>query len=1087
MIKWSVEHKSIVILFTIAIFISGAFLYIDMERQENPTISSPIAVVKCIYPGASPEDIEKEIIKPIEDELGGISEIKTTESFAMDSIGVVKVSLRDLSDDDISDTWDRLKEKIDTVKTDLPSSAYEPTVDTDFVSSYGVVLGLTSKNYTYEDFNNVAKKLKDQLKKDPGVEEVDIVGEVDKEIQVNLDMLKLQQYGISPQTIGTVLKARNVNIPGGNLEIQGVKVPAQITGEYKNVEEIKNTIVSVSKENGTPVYLKDVAQVEKVDKKQEKMTFVNNQPGLLIGIKYMEGENVLSIQDRLDKIIKNFVKNDLYTDMELIDLTNQANFVEDSIGLFEENLYSAIALVALVVILAMGIRSAFVVSFPIPVVIAIVFIYMYISEIPLHQVSIASLIISLSLLVANGIVANDNINVYLERGMDRFTACTKGIYEVKIPILTSTLTTVASFLPLAMMQGSAGKFVKSLPILVSVALMGSYLTSLTLVPVMGHRLLKVEEEDVEGKKLKTKIVRALKLDGFSKGVLNYYGKSLGSFLKRPLVLISVFIGIFILSFTIVPSLGVQLFPPVERDQYVIDITIQDGSTTEKTEKVTKMIGDILENDKSVNDFACTVGDGFMKYYLTFIPNNQASNKAQFLVNGDRSKSSKIEKQIKEKVPGVVVKIKELEISIPATYPVQVRIAGDDISELRRIGEEVKSKLQQVPGGKNMEDDYGYDSYKLNVNVNQEKANLVGISTYDIASTVRMAVNGFEVSKLKQEDIEKDSIPIVLKVPDNQKKDRNILNNIFLTSQVTKENVPISQIATVETKSSLNKILRRNGKRTLTVGLFVEQGYNTLDVLKKCEETLKDYKLPDGYTIEYGGENETSDEAFSSMKIPTVIAIILIYLILVIQFGDLVEPLIIMGTIPLSFIGIIWGLKWMGYPIGFMAVLGAISLMGVVVNNGIVLLDYIKLLVKEYDDIREAIVEACKTRLRPIMIGMITTVISLIPLAVSGGLLWGPMATAIIFGMLVSSALTLYVIPCTFLVIEGRKYRRMAANGSLDVDGNGEIQPKGIQDNKIVKSIKEKLENIKKSKTKSKEMETKDTKDTKVENEETKNK
>ena len=411
----------------------------------------------------------------------------------------------------------------------------------------------------------------------------------------------------------------------------------------------------------------------------------------------------------------------------------------------------------------------------------------------------------------------------------------------------------------------------------------------------------------------------------------------------------------------------------------------------------------------------------MKYYLTFIPNNQASNKAQFLVNGDRSKSSKIEKQIKEKVPGVVVKIKELEISIPATYPVQVRIAGDDISELRRIGEEVKSKLQQVPGGKNMEDDYGYDSYKLNVNVNQEKANLVGISTYDIASTVRMAVNGFEVSKLKQEDIEKDSIPIVLKVPDNQKKDRNILNNIFLTSQVTGENVPISQIATVETKSSLNKILRRNGKRTLTVGLFVEQGYNTLDVLKKCEETLKDYKLPDGYTIEYGGENETSDEAFSSMKIPTVIAIILIYLILVIQFGDLIEPLIIMGTIPLSFIGIIWGLKWMGYPIGFMAVLGAISLMGVVVNNGIVLLDYIKLLVKEYDDIREAIVEACKTRLRPIMIGMITTVISLIPLAVSGGLLWGPMATAIIFGMLVSSALTVYVLPCTFFVIEGRMY------------------------------------------------------------------
>ena len=724
MIKWSVKNKSTIILFTIATFIMGAFLYVGMEREENPSISSPISVIQCIYPGASPEDIEKEIIKPIEDEINGISEIKTIESFAMDSVGVIKVSLKDLSDDDIASTWDDLKEKLDTVKTDLPSSAEEPTINTDFVSSYGVVLGLTSKDYTYEDFSNVAKKLKEELKKDPGVEEVDITGEIKKQIEINLDMLKLQQYGISPTTIGTVLQARNVNIPGGNLEIKGVKVPVQVTGEYKDIEEIKNTIVSASKENGTPVYLKDVSEIVKVDEKKEKVAFVNNQPGLLIGIKYMEGENILDIEKRLNKIITDFKKNNLYDNMQLIDLTNQANFVKDSIGLFEENLYSAILLVALVVIITMGIRSAVVVSLPIPVVIAMVFIYMYVGKIPLHQVSIASLIISLSLLVANGIVANDNINVYLEKGEERFVACTKGIDEVKIPILTSTLTTVASFLPLAMMQGSAGKFVKTLPILVSIALMGSYLTSLTLVPVTGYKLLKVEEEDVEGKKLKTKIVRALKLDGFSKGVAKYYGKTLNSFLKRPLVLILVFIGIFIASFTIVPSLGVQLFPPVEREQYVIDVTIQDGNTVEKTEKFTNMIGDILKEEKSVNDFACNVGDGFMKYYLTFIPNNQASNKAQFLVNGHRSEASKVEKKIKEQIPGVVIKIKELEISLPTSYPVQVRIAGEDISEIRRIGDEVKEELQKVQGGKSIEDDYGYDSYKLDIGVNQEKANMV---------------------------------------------------------------------------------------------------------------------------------------------------------------------------------------------------------------------------------------------------------------------------------------------------------------------------------------------------------------------------
>ena len=1022
MIEWSVKHKSILALLTTIVIIFGTISYIGMEREENPAISSPVALIKSIYPGASPEDIEKLIVKPIEDALNEIPEIKTLESFSMDSIGVIKITLKDMSDAAMLPVWDKVREDLDNVKADLPSSAYDPTIETDFTTSYSLIMGLTSKDYTYENLSDAAYILQEALSRDPGVKAVDIDGEIGQEIAINLDMTKLSQYGISPTTVGTALKARNINIPGGNLELDGAKVPVQISGEYKSVDEIKNTIVSVS-ETGTPVYLKDVANITQDEEKKEIIAAVNGEKAVLIGVKYMEGENILKIQERLQVIIDDYKEKDLYTNMELIELNNQATFVDDAIDLFANNLISAILLVLVVVLITMGIRSAVIVTLPIPIVICLIFAYMKIANIPLHQVSIASLIISLSLLVANGIVANDNMNVYLEQGKDKMTACTQGIEEVKIPILTSTLTTVASFLPLAMMVGSAGKFVKTLPILVTVALIGSYITSLTIVPAVGYLLLEDNGEDVKKESFKDKVFKKLGLDKVGTMMIDFYAKILYQVLKMPRMIILSFVALLIFTLTIIPTMDIQLFPPVERDQYVLDISIKDGSDASKMEQVANEVSDILSKEESVNDFGYKAGDGFMKYYVSFIPNDLASNKAQFLINGDRNKAQEVEKRISEEIPGVSLNLKQLEIGLPVTYPVQIRVTGSEITELRRMAEEIHNIVYEVEGTRNIEDDYGYDSYKLNIDVDEEKANMVGITNYDIAGTVRMAVNGLEVSELKQENIESDSIPMILKIANSEKGKREILDTLFFTSQITGENVPLNQMAVVDTATSLNKIIRRDAKRTITVGAFVQSGYNVKSVMEACQSALEAYELPDGYYMEFGGENESSSDAFSSMVVPTIIAIVLIYLILVFQFGDLTQPLIIMGTIPLSFIGIIWGLKWTRYPIGFMALLGAISLMGVVVNNGIVLLDYIGLMIKEYSEPKEAISQACKTRLRPIMIGMVTTVISLISLAATGGDLWAPMANAIIFGMLLSSVLTLIVIPCAYLIIFESKERR----------------------------------------------------------------
>jgi len=597
MIKKSVEHKSIVILLCIAVLAFGFGMYPYMEMQENPVVCSPIATVKCIYPGAAPEDVEKDIIKPLEDHINEVADIKQIDSYCMDSVGVVKIKLENMSDSEIDKHWEDLKDKVDEAKAELPSAAYEPEVETDFTSAYGLILGISSDNYSYEQLKTVAEELKDELDDADGVKAVDIEGEVDSEIHILLDLSRLQQYGISPTDIGTYLQARNINIPGGNMELGSSKVPVQITGEYKSTEEIGNTIVGMST---------DVADIIKTDGDDSMRASINNEKGLLVGVKFTDGENIPHIIKELNAIIDSFEKTQLYNGMTLTRLIDQSEYIDNAINLLNSNLFMAVLLVLIVIIISMGLRSAVIVALPIPIVIASVFGYMVLTEIPLHQVSIMSLIISLSLLVANGIVSNDNMNVYLDRGYDRFTACTKGVSEVAMPILTSTLTTIASFLPLAMMEGSEGKFVKTLPILVSVALAASYVTSLTVVPAMGHWLLldKAQKEERAAKR---------RLKKPEDNIFNrLYEKILKVCLKMPAATILVFVILFGLSLTVIPTLKVQLFPPVEREQYIVDVTLKEGTTADKTAEVVSQICSILDEDDSVTGYAAETGTGFMK-------------------------------------------------------------------------------------------------------------------------------------------------------------------------------------------------------------------------------------------------------------------------------------------------------------------------------------------------------------------------------------------------------------------------------------------------------------------------------------------
>lgn len=997
-------------MLAIFIFVMGGYLYANMERQENPNVVSPGAIIKVIYPGATPEDVEKFIVKPLEKKVSELNHIKRLESHSLDSVGVLVVRLEDITDDEINETWNKLKDKVDNAKADFPEQVWEPEIDTELVETYGMLLTVSGDKFQFDELKVISDELKDRFERESGVAEVKIDGYEDKEIHVNMNILKMRQYNISLDQIGKMLMATNVNIPGGNMELGDTKLSVSTTGEYESLDEVKNTIVGMS-EQGNVVYLKDVADVVETEKKRDVYVNSNGEKALLIAVKFSEGQNVVKVGERLNTFLDEYEKS-LPEGMHIRMITDQAVYVNDAIKVFEKNLLSAIVLVLVVVLITMGWRSALVVASSIPISVMATFLFMRMTGVILHQVSISSLIVCLGLMVANAIVANDNMDVYLTRGkLNREMSIVEGIKEVRIPILTSTLTTVASFLPLLMMKGVAGKFVKTLPVLVTVALLSSYLCSLTVVPVMGHSFLKVKDDSKKSK-----------FSGLSEYFMGKYKKILDAALKKPKVTLVSAIILLALTGLLIPTLGMQLFPFVERDQYIIDVTTMEGSTVEKTRDVVEKIENVLDENDKVDTYLSKVGDGIPKFYPSFFPNQISSNKAQFIVNGSKYEIDNIQKKLDGTIPGARIEVKQLENAVPVGLPVQVRVSGEDIDTLRKISRDIKEKLYEIEEGKNVQDDFGFETPKIKVNVNKDKANMVGLTNYDISKTIRMVVNGIEITKIKPAHSD-DDIPVILKVPEEDKNNRELLEQIYVTSSITGQNVPLNQVADIETEFSINKILRRDKDRTITTGLYPKKGYTAADVLKIVEEKLKDFEVPIGYKLEFGGENEDRTEAFESLIGPFFLSAALIYLILMFQFFDLRQPLIIMGTIPLSFIGVILGLKITGYPIGFMALMGAVSLMGIVVNNGIVLLDYINTLTKSGRDLIESIKEASATRLRPIMIGMVTTTIGLLPMGLAGGSLWAPLAYSLIFGLFVSSMLTMIVIPAAFLVFKQVKEKR----------------------------------------------------------------
>ncbi len=996
LLKRVILDRKITLFILGMIIVSGLYGYHVMPRQETPDISAPVAIITCTYPGASPHDVERQVTRKIEDEIKEIEGLDLYQSTAMDSASVTIVVLEVSAD--LKESFASLREKMDGIQRELPSERSDITVNTDWFETTGMMISLSGASYSYEDLASYAEQVKKQLLKVNGIEKIEVVGKLDKEVTVEIDAARLNSYALSFSDIQKVIALQNTEIPSGKLDGVSGKLNVKAEGTFRDISEIEQIILAVSPQDGSLVQLKDVADIRLDLEDSAQKIKHNDEKAVLITGYFKKDKNVVLIGENVRQEIKT-LKTQLPAGLAFDEILYQPETVRQSVNTFIINLLQGIVFVLGVVFLGMGFRNALVVSIAIPASMITTFTVMWVTGGEIHQISIAALIIALGMLVDNAIVVSDAIQVRIDQDEDRLSACVDGTLEVAMPVLTSTLTTMAVFLPLLFLDSMAGKFISSIPLVVMVSLSASYLVALFITPTLAYLFFKKSSGS-------EKVGRARKL--YNRAIQYSFG-------HKALVL-----GVLCLflagALFLTGRLGLEFFPKADTDLLYINLTNDSDTDLEQTEVLADQLSAILKKQPEITDWTVSIGDSLPKFYYTLPISAASKDFAQFAIHVDLDAGKRYErnsifvdalqKELDSKLSGGKATVMQLEQGEPMGAPVRLKISGSDSDALLRAKDLVVGSLSEIPGTINVEDDLDDNVYEYYVDVDLKKASFFGITKYDVQNEVSIALYGRTASVFRSTDTEQD---IVVK---SSIRTKESLENLMIKSSFTGNKILLKDIAEIQLQSKIPTIRKYNGEVTASISSQVKSGFNSVVIQKQLKEKLIDMDLGP-VTSEFDGEEQSINEEFGSIGSSAILALFLIYFILLLEFKSFLQPLIIFLTIPLSAVGSVLGLTIFRQPLSFTALLGLVSLFGIVVNNSIILIDFINFEVAEGKDIKTACLDAVQKRFRPIMLTTLTTVIGLLPMILSRTTLFTPMAISLMSGLMFSTLLTLIVVPLVY--------------------------------------------------------------------------
>ncbi|NTZ18922.1 efflux RND transporter permease subunit [Paenibacillus sp. JMULE4] len=1038
MIGKILKYRKVTLLFFVMAVLLGIFNISTMKQRENPEIDLTVAVVKTIYPGASPEKVEQFITRPLEDKIKEMSDISVISSTSSANVSVIQVEVK--ADTDIKRAWDTLRQKVQSASSELPQDAHQPEVNDDLGKIAEQILHFVVETpEELEPLRPVMEMWKEQLGTVPGVSNVEIVGLQEQEVAVTLDTDKLNTFRLPWGVVAQALQNKQNRIPLGMVDKGTKQYFVNMSGEWKSAEDIANTEI-YGLPGGKTLRIGDIADVKLQPKKREVSIIHNGKPALDLVINAAKGADIPDLQKRIDRKVSE-LKPKLPENVELQSLFTQKESLDH---LFKELIKELlIGIMAVIVVCSMGLAfgTALIVALAIPISITVGFIPVEFMGIDLNQITIVAIVIVLGILVDDAIVVNDNIQRRLQLGDDPRTASLEGSRDVAISILTATIATAAAFLPLFFLKGNIGSFIRPLPVVISFTLAASMAMSLTIIPIFRtwaaeRRLRRRSLQSTDAVDTSRKAHADPELQQ-APGLLGkqiqrlsiVYSKQIHRFLQRPLLTGMAALLVGTSAFGLLPLLGVQYFPPAEKEEMLIDIKLPKNRLFAETEYTVSKAAAWVGQQPGVRFVSSYAGRSTPKFYYSEA-DVSGTHVGQLFVKIDPKviQTKEVVSAWREELkamfpPDVEITPRELEQGPPVGAPIALRISGGELSQLRQISSDIQGMLEEIPGTVSVSDDVGDDMNTVEIDPDPAKLSLFGVNENDLSMTLRIATEGLEVAEMQKG---KDLIDVTLYAKKKTHDPVETMKDMYVPA-LQGGTVTIGELGVIKESRMIQTIHHRNLTRTITVRSFVQDRLAD-DIVKELQVKLQQYSLPAGYSIEFGGENEERNDAFASIGMLSLIVLLLIYVIMVMQFYSLSIPLLILSTVYLAAGGAVIGLFLTGSPIGFMALMGLVSLAGIVVRNGIILIEFIEQARERGLPLYEAVAEAGKSRLRPILLTTATAIGGLLPMTIMGGNLWRPMGITIISGLLYSTLLTLIVVPSLFVILAKRRDQRAAKAG-----------------------------------------------------------
>lgn len=1003
---FAVKNYPFTLIVFLLISVVGAFTVINMPRAEDPELNAPIFPVTIIYPGTSPVDIEELVIKPMEKALYGLENIRRLKSIIGDGYAVIRVEFK--YGVDVNEKYQELVRELASLKGKLPSDMDLPTVEKVSPSNVNVIqTALISETATWKQLKMEADKLAEALEKIPALKNIEIAGLPEEQIQISLDFERMARLGVSQQAVISNLQSELANIPSGSIDVGNRYFNVKSSGNFREVEEIKNTLVYSA--NNRNVQLRDIANVSMTFAERDHITRLNGHRGIFVVAAQKSKENIAATQLAYQPILEKFKKS-LPSNIDMIHHFDQAEVVQKRLSGLGLDFIWAILLVAFT-LLPLGFRPAIIVMISIPLSLSIGIIILNYLGYSLNQLSIVGLVVALGLLVDDSIVVIENIERWMLNGYSRKDAVLKATSQIGTAVLGCTATLIIAFLPLIFLPEASGEFIRSLPISVIASVLASLLVSLTIIPFLGNILLKKTMTHSEG----NWFMRVLK-----SGISKSYAPILERSLNNPFKTIGIILVVFFASLQLMPIIGFSLFPASEKPQFLIRINPPAQVNIKNTDTISRFVEKELTKISDVQFYATNVGMGNPQIYYNEVRSIKKPNFAEIFVQLDPATSVErklflIDSLRNEWTPfyGAKVQINNFEQGPPVVAPVEVRLLGDNLDSLRALSFKIENLIKSVPGTIYVNNPVSNLQTDLRVKINKEKAALLGVPTISIDKTLRLALSGIPIGIMSDDDGE--DYQILIKKKENTPLDLDVFKTLFVEN-VRGKAIPLTQFAHLELESSPLSINHLDKTRMVSISAFVSKGYLNDEVIKLVMDKLDQFSLPSGYTYQMGGEYETRQESFSGFTIIIILTIFLFIGILLLEFKTFKSTIIVLSVIPLGMVGALAALWLTGNSLSFVAVVGLIALAGIEIKNTILLVDFTNQLREEGKPLDIAIREAGEIRFLPIILTSMTAIGGLIPIALSTNPLISPLAIVLIGGLISSTLLSRIFTPVIYKLI-----------------------------------------------------------------------